>query len=216
MFSYRRLGALLIAAGLALGGLVAWTVADPLAGHRQHALQQELQQSWAARKPIPAARKPVQPVPAAEACTDNLGSLRPSQPFALMTIPAFGSHWKFAVVEGTTLAQLALGPGHITGTSMPGGANFGVAAHDITAGNPFVGLKSLKAGDDIYVRTANCLYDYQVTGKPFVVQYTDVNVLKPITGKRFITLVTCTPVTLVFTPWRVIVHGKLVSSARWR
>ena len=70
-----------------------------------------------------------------------------------MTIPAFGSHWKFAVVEGTTLAQLALGPGHIIGTSMPGGANFGVAAHDITAGNPFLGLKSLKAGDDIYVRT---------------------------------------------------------------
>jgi len=133
-----------------------------------------------------------------------------------MTIPAFGSHWKFAVVEGTTLAQLALGPGHITGTSMPGGANFAVAAHDITAGNPFLGLKSLKAGDDIYVRTANCLYDYQVTGKPFVVPYTDVNVLKPIAGKRFITLVTCTPVTLVFTPWRIIVHGALVSSVRWR
>jgi sortase A len=215
MFSYRSLGALLIVAGLALVGVVAWTVADPLAGHRQHALQQELQHSWAAQNPISAARKH-KPVPATEACTDNLGSLRPSQPFALMTIPAFGAHWKFAVVEGTTLTQLALGPGHITGTSMPGGANFGVAAHDITAGNPFLRLKSLKAGDDIYVRTANCLYDYQVTGQPFVVPYTDVNVLKPIAGKRSITLVTCTPVTLVFTPWRIIVHGALVSSVRWR
>jgi hypothetical protein len=108
----KSLGVLLIVAGLALGGLVAWTVADPLAGHRQHALQQELQRTWAAQKPIPAV---------SGACTDPPQRLRPSQPFALMTIPAFGPQWKFAVVEGTTLTELALGPGHITGTSMPGG-----------------------------------------------------------------------------------------------
>lgn len=203
MFSYRSLGILLITVGLALGGLVAWKLADPLAGHRQHALQQELQRTWAAQSPVPAAE---------EACTENLGSLSPSQPFALMTIPAFGPRWKFAVVEGTTLTQLALGPGHITGTSMPGGANFGVAAHDITAGNPFMHLKNLKAGDDVNIRTKSCVYDYRVTDKPFVVRYTDVAVLKPVPGQHLITLVTCTPVTLAFTDWRIIVHGKLLSS----
>jgi hypothetical protein len=49
----KSLGVLLIVAGLALGGLVAWTVADPLAGHRQHALQQQLQRTWATQKPVP-------------------------------------------------------------------------------------------------------------------------------------------------------------------
>src|SRR5260370_3971782 len=132
----KSLGVLLIVAGLALGGLVAWTVADPLAGHRQHALQQELKRTWAAQKPVPAV--------SSEACTDPPQRLRPSQPFPLMTIPAFGPRWKFAARQGTTLTQLALGPGHITGTAMPGGANFGVAAHDITAGNPFLHLWNLK------------------------------------------------------------------------
>ena len=196
------IGSVCLVAALAVVGVGAYKIWDPLAGHRQHALQQQLEHAWAAQKPVPAAR----------ACTDSPGRRRPSQPFALMTIPAFGAGWKFTIVEGTTLAQLASGPGHITGTSGPGGANFAVAAHDITAGNPFLRLKSLKSGDDVYVRTANCLYAYRVTGKPFVVRYTDVGVLKPVAGKHLITLVTCTPVMLAFTDWRIIVHGALVSS----
>jgi len=205
----KSLGVLLIVAGLALGGLVAWTVADPLAGHRQHALQQELQHTWAAQKPVPAVS---QPVPAVSgACTDPPQRLTPSQPFALMTIPAFGPRWKFAVVEGTTLTQLALGPGHITGTSMPGGANFGVAAHDITAGNPFLHLWNLKPGNQVIVTTAHCQYTYDVDSHAKV-SYTDIAVLKSRTAyPHTLILVTCWPVTLAFTPVRIIVWGHEVS-----
>jgi sortase A len=204
----KSLGVLLIVAGLALGGLVAWTVADPLAGHRQHALQQQLQRTWATQKPVPGVS---QPVPAVSACTDPAQRLKPSQPFALMTIPAFGPRWKFAVVEGTTLTQLALGPGHITGTSMPGGVNFGVAAHDITAGNPFLHLWNLKPGNQVIVTTAHCQYTYAVDSHAKV-SYTDVAVLKSRTAyPHTLILVTCWPVTLAFTPVRIVVWGHEVS-----
>ena len=45
------------------------------------------------------------------------GRLVPGHPFAFIRIPAFGRSWRFAVVEGTAFAQLALGPGHVTGTA---------------------------------------------------------------------------------------------------
>jgi sortase A len=128
-----------------------------------------------------------------------------------MTIPRFSRRWRFAVAEGTTLAQLATGPGHITGTSMPGGRDFAVAAHDITAGNAFLHLGSLRQGDLIRVRTRDCRYTYRVSRAPFRVRYTDVAVLRGAPGQRRITLVTCWPVTLAFTPWRIIVDGALVS-----
>jgi LPXTG-site transpeptidase (sortase) family protein len=128
-----------------------------------------------------------------------------------MTIPAFGPRWKFAVVEGTTLTQLALGPGHITGTSMPGGANFGVAAHDITAGNPFLHLWNLKPGNQVIVTTAHCQYTYAVDSHSKV-SYTDVAVLKSRTAyPHTLILVTCWPVTLAFTPVRIVVWGHEVS-----
>ncbi len=123
------------------------------------------------------------------------------------------------MVEGATLAQLSTGPGHVTGTQLPGQVgNFAVAAHDITAGNPFLHLKSLRAGMKIYVTTRYATYTYVVTGE-HVVRYTDVSVLAPVPGSpgatptsAHITLITCTPVTLLFTPWRVIVTGVLTAT----
>ena len=122
-------------------------------------------------------------------------------------------------MEGATLTQLSTGPGHVTGTQLPGQVgNFAVAAHDITAGNPFLHLKTLRAGDEIYVTTEYATYTYKVTGQK-VVRYTDVSVLAPVPdspgatpASAHITLITCTPVTLLFTPWRVIVTGVLTGT----
>ena len=141
------------------------------------------------------------------------------KPFAMLRIPALGRNWKFAIVEGATLTQLSTGPGHVTGTQLPGQlGNFAVAAHDITAGNPFLHLKSLRPGDAIYVTTQYETYKYVVTGEK-VVRYTEVSVLAPVpgrpgatAGKAYVSLITCTPVTLAFTPLRVVVSGVLVSS----
>lgn len=196
----------LIASGLVIAGIAAYKVVDPQAPARQHALQQQLVTGWQAA-PRPTASSP------------PVVQVRTGQPFALLRIPALGRNWKFAVVEGASLAQLSTGPGHVTGTQLPGQAgNFAVAAHDITAGNPFLHLKSLTAGDAVYVTTRHATYTYLVTGEK-VVRYTKVSVLAPVPGSpgkpatsAHITLITCTPVTLAFTPWRVIVTGVLVST----
>jgi sortase A len=197
----------LVAAGLVVAGITAYRVIDPQAPAREQALQQQLATQWKAPTPEHAA-------PGVPAVTVHTG-----RPFALLRIPALGRDWKFAVVEGATLAQLSTGPGHVTGTQLPGQlGNFAVAAHDITAGNPFLHLKSLRAGEKIYVTTKYATYTYVVTGER-VVRYTEVSVLAPVPGSpgatatsAHITLITCTPVTLVFTPWRVIVTGVLVST----
>jgi sortase A len=197
----------MIAAGLIVAGVAAYKVIDPQAPAREQALQRQLQTQWKAT-PAPEASQAPRTV-----------TVRTGQPFALLRIPALGRDWKFAVVEGATLAQLSTGPGHVTGTQLPGQAgNFAVAAHDITAGNPFLHLKSLRAGEKIYVTTRYATYTYRVTGEK-VVRYTDTAVLAPVPGSpgapavsAHITLITCTPVTLAFTPWRVIVTGILVGT----
>jgi sortase A len=194
------LAAVLIGAGLAVAGIDAYRVIDPLAPAREHALQQQLEKQW---RSAPVGRP-------------DAISLRTGRPFAMLRIPALGRDWGFAVVEGASLAQLATGPGHVTGTALPGQAgNFAVAAHDITAGNPFLHLRSLSPGDAIYVTTRYGSYKYLVTGQK-IVRYTDVAVLAPVPGKPglaprkpYVTLITCTPVTLAFTPWRVVVTGVL-------
>jgi sortase A len=140
------------------------------------------------------------------------------QPFAFITIPAFGPNWKFTLIQGTALAQLNLSPGHVPGTQWPGQfGNFAVAGHRVTSGNPFWSLPSLRPGDLVNVQTQLNDYTYRVTGKDMVVP-TDTAVLDPVPGHpgqqptaRLITLITCDPA------WtgthRVIVTGVLVSAS---
>jgi sortase A len=191
------------------GGWAAYMVADPFAGQRQQALQQQLYRQWgeggsAAGEGTAAALRP-----------DRI-RLRTGKPFALIRIPAFGRAWQFAVVQGTGASQLALGPGHVPGTALPGQpGNFAVAAHDVTAGNPFLHLGSLRYPDRIFVYTRHRGYEYVVRSER-TVRYTDVGVEDPVPGHpravphhALITLITCTPVTLDFTPWRIVVTGQL-------
>jgi sortase A len=137
------------------------------------------------------------------------------QPFAFIRIPAFGTHWRFTIIQGTTLAQLNVSPGHVPGTQLPGQVgNFAVAGHRVTAGNPFWSLPALTAGDLVYIDTRYVTYTYRVTGKPAWVLPTDLGVLDPVPGspdatptRRLLTLITCDPA------WtgthRVIVTGVL-------
>ena len=217
--------ALSIAAGLGLLGYTGYQVWDPGARQAQSQLIERLHEQWAGH---PAAARGTAPGGTAPGGTAPGGTepggtaaakpieLVTGRPFALLRIPAFGAQWRFAVVEGTTLAQLAEGPGHVPGTQLPGEpGNFAVAAHDITAGNPFLHLGSLRKGDGIAVTTVNGTYQYRVLSER-VVRYTDVGVLDPVPDepgqqpvRQFITLLTCTPVTLAFTPWRIVVTGVL-------
>lgn len=197
-----------VATGMSLLAYTAYLVWDPGAGARQHQLATQLENSW--RKPVRHAR----------AITAE-PRLVTGQPFAFIQIPRFGPRWRFTIVQGAALAQLSTGPGHVPGTQLPGQpGNFVVAAHDITAGNPFLHLRDLRPGDKIIVTTRYAIFRYRVTGQR-VVNYTDRAVLDAVPGhpgkrpvRPAITLITCTPVTLAFTPYRIVVTGIEVSAAR--
>ncbi len=174
----------------------------------QHAFASELNRQWRGLASQGHSRRPLR---------DPI-HLVLGKPFAFIEIPRFGRHWRFAIVEGTGLAQLALGPGHVRGTSLPGRlGNFAVAGHRVTAGNPFYHLPDLTAGDLVIIDTRVNRYVYRVTRKREVLP-TDVGVLDPVPGhpharahQRMITLVTCDP------PWtgthRIIVFGRLATAA---
>jgi sortase A len=154
--------------------------------------------------------------------TDPLGALAalrtisPGTPLALLRIPQFGRNWQLAIVQGTGVSQLLLAPGHVPGTALPGQVgNFAVAAHRVTAGNPFWSLPSLRKGSWIDVETITATYEYRVTSRPAWVPASDLSVLTTVpsqpgapAGKPLITLITCDP------PWtgtsRVVVTGVLV------
>ncbi len=175
------------------------------ASRAQHAFSDQLNRQWAqsGSASSPARLRP-----------DAL-HLVTGQPFAFIRIPAFGKNWRFTIVQGTTLAQLNVSPGHVPGTQLPGQlGNFAVAGHRVTAGNPFWSEPSMKNGDLIYVETQANTYTYRVISKRWV-SPGDLSVLDPVPGhphtrptQRLITLITCDPA------WtgthRVIVTGVMV------
>jgi len=202
----RATGEILISLGVVVLGFMAymyWGTAVR-AGSAQHAFEAELGRQWNSESDLAVLADP-----------SDLGL---GQPFALMRIPRLGRSWQFAVVQGTGLPQLALGPGHVPGTALPGQiGNFAVAGHRVTAGNPFWNLPSMRAGDVVDVETIAGTYEYRVLTRPALVSADDTAMLSPAPGhpgeraaRRLITLITCDP------PWtgtnRVIVTGVLVAT----
>lgn len=200
----RIAGELLITCGVIVFGFLAymyWGTALR-ASDAQRTYTSQLTRQWSAADPL--------------ATLANLRTIRAGTPFALLRIPQFGRAWKFAVVQGTGVPQLLLAPGHVPGTALPGQwGNFAVAAHRVTAGNPFWSLPSLHRGSVIDVETMTATYVYEVTSKPAWVPASDLEVLAAVPShpgepdrQRLITLVTCDP------PWtgtsRVVVTGVLV------
>lgn len=83
--------------------------------------------------------------------------------FAKMYIPSFGSDFSFAIVHGTTDADLLAGPGHYTETQLPGEAgNFAVAGHRVGKGAPFNDLGKLETCSAVVVETQTEWITYRV------------------------------------------------------
>jgi len=78
-----------------------------------------------------------------------LGATTPGNPVAILDIPAIGIK-NMIVVEGTSPESLALGPGHVRDTPLPG--QYGVTeifGRRATFGAPFDRLTQLRRGDKI-------------------------------------------------------------------
>ena len=83
--------------------------------------------------------------------------------FARLYIPAFGSDFAFAVLEGTNEDDLLRGPGRYTETQMPGEpGNFAVAGHRVGKGAPFNDLGNLDTCDAIVIETETEWITYRV------------------------------------------------------
>jgi len=94
-------------------------------------------------------------------------------PLMILDIPRLGLH-QTVVVEGTTGADLARGPGHVRYTVLPGQPGVSVLmGRRGTFGAPFAGLPELRIGDKINITTGEGSYTYTVNafgqgGKPAV------------------------------------------------
>ncbi len=124
-----------------------------------------------------------------------------------LSIPRIGL--RAVVIEGTSSSSLLLGPGHMTGSAIPGSdGNSVIAGHRDTF---FRHLPGLKIGDAIYVLRSGKRFHYAVVQKR-VVQSDDISVLRVSSGSE-LTLITCYPTHFIGpAPQRLIIVAKLVGS----
>jgi sortase A len=207
----RGTGELLVTAGVVILLFVAyelwWT--GLTTRHDQHRLIAGLQQLWA--RPAEHAAK----IP-------PFGS-----GLAILYIPKLGAHYKFAIVQGTSTADLIKGPGHYPGTALPGQlGNFAVAGHRTTYLHPFYDIDRLKPGDAIVVETRNSYFTYRVQNIPHthakyqeIVDPSDLSVAYPVPDQpdptaaptqRVLTFTSCNP--RYSAAQRIVVHALLGSS----
>jgi len=110
---------------------------------------------------------------------------------ARLQIPVI--HLDEYVVEGTGEADLRRGPGHYSGTPLPGQpGNVAIAGHRTTYGAPFNLLGRIKVGDSIVATTVKGTFEYVVSQPPFSVTPGQTSVVDDY-GDNRLTLTTCTP-----------------------
>ncbi len=96
------------------------------------------------------------------------------------------------VLSGVSPEVLKNGPGHYTGTALPGQrGNIGIAGHRVTYTHPFNRVDELDNGDKIILETIDNIYEYRVISKQQL-EPNDLRALKPTKDAR-VTLTTCTP-----------------------
>jgi sortase (surface protein transpeptidase) len=223
----RGIGQTLITFGLItllFVGYELW-VTDILSAREQDELSEQIQDEWAdlptVGEPVPSQ---VGPAPAPL-------RVSPGEPFAVLHIPRLGSDWTRVAVEGVSPVQLAQGPGHYTGTALPGEqGNFALAGHRVGRGSPFLDLDQMRPGDPIVVETSDSWFVYRVLGDPAggsftgdtgaipgqeIVRPENVDVISPTPGSpvdapatgAFLTLTTCHP--KYSARQRLIIHARM-------
>ncbi len=181
---------------------------DILAAQSQATLRHELSSELAhrPRDPAPTTTTPTAPV-GPPSVAPPMADPPVGTAVGTIRIPAIGL--SMAVVEGTGSAELRMGPGHYSGTPLPGEAgNAAIAGHRTTYLRPFYSLNALRPGDRIVVTTVQGTFTYRMTTS-LVVAPDDVSVVAP-TASPELTLTTCNP------RWsatqRLVVHAALAAS----
>lgn len=218
-FVLRGLGQALITAGLVilLFAFYEVYVTNIFAHREQTRVHNTLERQWArGHDPLPL------PGGGNAAIPTGVG-------IANLYMPRLGRDYAFTIVQGTDDASLEKGPGHYTGTALPGQTgNFSIAGHRVGKGEPFLNLDRLRPGDPVIVETATTWFVYRVKGAGAnlsvtapdgvpgreIVGPSDGSVLLPVPNhpaadptEKLMTMTTCHP---KFTATqRMIVHAVL-------
>jgi sortase A len=118
---------------------------------------------------------------------------RPGQGEAIgrITIPAIDSD--FVMVEGTDPESLQKGPGHYSGTALPGsGTTVAIAGHRTTYLAPFRRIDELESADEIELAMPYATFTYKVA-KARVVEPDQVGVVRRRKSERLV-LTACHPI----------------------
>jgi sortase A len=209
----RILGTLLIAAGILTLAwvVVVWRWEDPFTAAYTHFQQARLSSAYDKRD---AAFRPrvahgdlaaVEHAVAAEARTYRR-SLKTGEAVGRIRIGRIGL--KMVVVQGTDHESLKKGPGHYSGSALPGeGHLIYIAGHRTTYLAPFAAIDAIRVGDYIRFELPYGTFTYRAT-RHYVVDATAVDALKDH-GAEILRLQACHP--RFFATHRYLVDAKLVS-----
>lgn len=186
---------LLIVAGAALlfqGGRIVW---------ESHWGQFQAGRHFEQLPPAPD-REPEQQLP-----SRPVSPVREGETVGRLIIPRLDA--EVYVVEGTNAGDLRVGPGHMTGTVMPGEAgNSVIAGHRDTH---FRVLKDIKRGDDIVLQTRDGEFLYRVKDTD-IVSPKNTSSLNP-SRDPILHLITCYPFYYAgHAPKRFIVEARLAGA----
>jgi sortase A len=229
LLGLRGIGQTLITAGLVILLFVVYEVwvSNIFADAKQSAVHKTFEQQIVnGDNPLVTATQQQAALPGSQQATIPTGT-----GIANIYMPRLGDDYHFTIVEGTNDADLEKGPGHYSGTALPGQVgNFAVAGHRVGKGEPFLNLDQLQPGDAVVIETVTDWYVYTVMGNQAtndlstpgvegvvgreIVKPTDVNVILPVPDHpgttptaALLTLTTCHP---KFTATdRMIVHASL-------
>ena len=128
-----------------------------------------------------------------------------------ITIPKIGV--ELPVYHGTSDGVLQVAAGHLEGSSLPvGGAGTHAvisAPRGLPSAKLFTNLDELEVGDTFTITVLDRVLTYEVDQISIVLP-TETDLLQPVEGKDYVTLMTCTPYGI--NTHRLLVRGKRIES----
>ena len=118
------------------------------------------------------------------------------------------------VYHGTSDGVLQVAAGHLEGSSLPVGGESTHAVISAHRGLPsaklFTNLDQLEVGDTFTITVLDRVLTYEVDQISIVLP-TETDLLQPVEGKDYVTLMTCTPYGI--NTHRLLVRGKRIENA---
>ncbi len=129
-----------------------------------------------------------------------------------ITIPKIGV--ELPVYHGTSDGVLQVAAGHLEGSSLPvggAGTHAVISAHrGLPSAKLFTNLDELEVGDTFTITVLDRVLTYEVDQVSIVLP-TETELLQPVEGKDYVTLMTCTPYGI--NTHRLLVRGKRIENA---